>query len=193
VHFRRPRNGELAALGPRGADCGRYEAWTSRIQSLYCDLELSIGDYVLSGGELAADRGVDLRQCRLIPGVLATRRLEVESFGVADAEIATAARWRSALTATARGGCSLSHYTVRRKFAGLRVRASSMPTIGDPRRRATVSLNRQATSPTIQLRTSKAAHPARKTASCWRRSGGLIIPDMDYPLANPDGTWIRRQ
>ena len=34
--------------------CGRYEGVDERINDLYCDLELSIGDYVLSGGELAA-------------------------------------------------------------------------------------------------------------------------------------------
>ena len=37
--------------------CGRYEGVDERINQLYCDMELSIGDYVLSGGELAARCG----------------------------------------------------------------------------------------------------------------------------------------
>ena len=49
--------------------CGRYEGVDERINELYCDMELSIGDYVLSGGELAAAVVVDAAM-RLIPGVL---------------------------------------------------------------------------------------------------------------------------
>src|ERR1035441_128049 len=48
--------------------CGRYEGVDERINQLYCDLELSIGDYVLSGGELAAAVVVDATM-RLVPGV----------------------------------------------------------------------------------------------------------------------------
>ena len=36
--------------------CGRYEGVDERVSELIADQELSIGDYVLSGGELAADR-----------------------------------------------------------------------------------------------------------------------------------------
>src|ERR1035438_809032 len=70
--------------------CGRYEGVDERINQLYCDLELSIGDYVLSGGELAAAVVVDATM-RLLPGVLGNEASgEFESFGVADAEISTA-------------------------------------------------------------------------------------------------------
>ncbi len=48
--------------------CGRYEGVDERVETLI-DLELSIGDYVLSGGELAAMVVVDT-VARLIPGVL---------------------------------------------------------------------------------------------------------------------------
>ena len=34
--------------------CGRYEGVDERVNELLCDREISIGDYVLSGGELAA-------------------------------------------------------------------------------------------------------------------------------------------
>lgn len=69
--------------------CGRYEGVDERINDLYCDMELSIGDYVLSGGELAAAVVVDAVM-RLVPGVLGNEASgEFESFGVADADIAT--------------------------------------------------------------------------------------------------------
>jgi len=49
--------------------CGRYEGIDERIRKLCVDRELSIGDYVLSGGELAALVLMDAVS-RLIPGVL---------------------------------------------------------------------------------------------------------------------------
>ncbi|MBD3156805.1 tRNA (guanosine(37)-N1)-methyltransferase TrmD [Candidatus Peregrinibacteria bacterium] len=49
--------------------CGRYEGIDERIRDLLVDKELSIGDYVLTGGELAAMVVVDAVS-RFIPGVL---------------------------------------------------------------------------------------------------------------------------
>lgn len=49
--------------------CGRYEGFDERISEGLKPLELSIGDYVLSGGELAAMVVIDA-VVRLIPGVL---------------------------------------------------------------------------------------------------------------------------
>lgn len=49
--------------------CGHYKGIDQRIRDLYVTLEISIGDYVLSGGELAAAVLVDSIG-RLIPGVL---------------------------------------------------------------------------------------------------------------------------
>jgi tRNA (guanine37-N1)-methyltransferase len=49
--------------------CGHYKGIDQRIRDRYVTLELSIGDYVLSGGELAAAVLVDTIG-RLIPGVL---------------------------------------------------------------------------------------------------------------------------
>ena len=48
--------------------CGHYEGFDERIRSI-CDLELSIGDYVLTGGELASMVLVD-SIVRLMPGVI---------------------------------------------------------------------------------------------------------------------------
>ena len=80
---------ELAKVERVVLICGRYEGVDERINELYCDMELSIGDYVLSGGELAAAVVVDTVM-RLVPGVLGNEASgEFESFGVADAEIAT--------------------------------------------------------------------------------------------------------
>lgn len=49
--------------------CGHYKGIDERIREQYVTMELSIGDYVLSGGELAAAVVVDAIG-RLIPGVL---------------------------------------------------------------------------------------------------------------------------
>ena len=49
--------------------CGHYEGFDQRILDLYVDEELSIGDYVLTGGELAALVLMDAT-VRLLPGVL---------------------------------------------------------------------------------------------------------------------------
>lgn len=57
--------------------CGRYEGVDERVRLDYIDGELSIGDYVLSGGELAAMVVVDA-VCRLVPGVLGGERSNLE-------------------------------------------------------------------------------------------------------------------
>jgi len=60
--------------------CGRYEAIDERVKTALADDEISIGDYVLTGGELPALVIIDA-VCRLIPGVLGDEHsAEVESF-----------------------------------------------------------------------------------------------------------------
>jgi len=49
--------------------CGRYEGVDERIRTNLVDMELSVGDYVLSGGEIAAMVVIDAVS-RLVPGVL---------------------------------------------------------------------------------------------------------------------------
>jgi tRNA (guanine37-N1)-methyltransferase len=49
--------------------CGRYEGVDERVAERLADEELSIGNYVLSGGELAAAVVIDAT-ARLLPGVL---------------------------------------------------------------------------------------------------------------------------
>jgi tRNA (guanine37-N1)-methyltransferase len=60
--------------------CGRYEGVDERVAAHLADYEVSIGDYVLSGGELAAAVVVDT-VARLLPGVLGNESSSVfESF-----------------------------------------------------------------------------------------------------------------
>ena len=60
--------------------CGRYEGVDERVAEHLADDELSIGDYVLSGGELAAACVIDT-VARLLPGVLGNQDSSVnESF-----------------------------------------------------------------------------------------------------------------
>ena len=61
--------------------CGRYEGVDERVAEHLADYEISIGDYVLSGGELAAAVVIDA-VARLQPGVLGNENSAVaESFG----------------------------------------------------------------------------------------------------------------
>ena len=60
--------------------CGRYEGVDDRVREHLATEEISIGDYVLSGGELAALVIVDAVS-RLVPGVVGdVRSVEAESF-----------------------------------------------------------------------------------------------------------------
>jgi len=60
---------ELAQLDRVTINCGRYEGVDERVAEHIADREISIGDFVLSGGELAAALIVDT-VTRLIPGAL---------------------------------------------------------------------------------------------------------------------------
>ena len=111
---------ELAALDRVVLLCGRYEGVDERINEMYCDMELSIGDYVLSGGELAAAVMVDATM-RLLPGVLGNEASsEFESFGVSDAEITTDAEGVPRSQHGAGGLLDYPHYTRPAEFGGLR-------------------------------------------------------------------------
>jgi tRNA (guanine37-N1)-methyltransferase len=60
---------ELAALDRIVLICGRYEGVDERVSEFLADRELSIGDYVLSGGELAAAVVIEA-VTRLLPGAV---------------------------------------------------------------------------------------------------------------------------
>lgn len=60
---------ELAELSHLILICGRYEGVDERVSEHLCDRELSIGDYVLAGGEVAALVVIEA-VTRLVPGVV---------------------------------------------------------------------------------------------------------------------------
>jgi tRNA (guanine37-N1)-methyltransferase len=61
---------------------GHYEGWDERIRTGLADMEISLGDFVLSGGELAAMAMID-SIVRLLPGALGTdESSEEESFSM---------------------------------------------------------------------------------------------------------------
>ena len=61
--------GELAQQSEMMLICGRYEGVDERVRQHLATDEISIGDYVLSGGELAAMVVID-SVARLVPGVV---------------------------------------------------------------------------------------------------------------------------
>ena len=67
------RPGHARASSPRGPGfsllCGRYEGVDQRVADHLCDGELSVGDFVLAGGEAAALVVIDA-VARLVPGVM---------------------------------------------------------------------------------------------------------------------------
>ncbi len=71
---------ELASEGEMIILCGRYEGIDERVKELYSATEVSIGDYVMTGGEIAAMVMIDAVG-RLVPGVLGSEdSAEDESF-----------------------------------------------------------------------------------------------------------------
>lgn len=92
---------ELAQLDSLVLLCGRYEGIDERIIEMSVDEEISIGDYVLSGGELGAMVLLDA-VTRLIPGVLG----HVDS---------------AAEDSFSEGWLDCPHYTRPEEFAGQRV------------------------------------------------------------------------
>ena len=72
---------EFAGLSELLLICGRYEGVDERVAEHLADEELSVGDFVLSGGELAAAMVIDV-VARLKEGVLGNRDSALyESFG----------------------------------------------------------------------------------------------------------------
>lgn len=67
--FNQKTAGELAARSRIVLICGHYEGVDERVRTYLVDREISIGDYVLTGGELPAMVVIDAI-ARLVPGVL---------------------------------------------------------------------------------------------------------------------------
>src|SRR5688500_8753499 len=78
--FRQAEAVRLSGLSHIALLCGRYEGMDERVRELVAAEELSIGDYVLSGGELPALVVVDAVS-RLVPGVVGDEQsVEQDSF-----------------------------------------------------------------------------------------------------------------
>jgi tRNA (guanine37-N1)-methyltransferase len=119
--FNQARARELAGFERIVLICGRYEGVDERVNALFCDRELSIGDYVLSGGELAAAVMLDA-VARLIPGVLGNEASsEFESFGAGDAAIDAGVEGVPRSQHGAGGLLDYPHYTRPAEFRGITV------------------------------------------------------------------------
>ena len=59
--------------------CGHYEGVDQRVLDLFIDEDLSLGDFVLTGGEIPAMALTDA-VCRYVSGVINRQSLEQESF-----------------------------------------------------------------------------------------------------------------
>lgn len=154
---------ELAALDRLALVCGHYEGVDERIRLAAVDEELSIGDYVLTGGELAAMVVVDA-VVRLLPGVLgAEASLEEESFG--------------------EGLLEYPHYTRPAEYAGLAVpevlRSGNHAAIQAWRRRE--SLRRTLERRPDLLEAARLTDADRRFLAGlgWRRGGGDGRADSD--------------
>ncbi|MDR2387035.1 MAG: tRNA (guanosine(37)-N1)-methyltransferase TrmD [Deltaproteobacteria bacterium] len=79
--------------------CGRYEGLDQRVINQFVDLELSVGDYVLNGGEVPAMTVIEAT-ARLIPGFLGhpeSSRDESHGYGLLEYPLYTRPRiWRGA-------------------------------------------------------------------------------------------------
>jgi len=108
---------ELAQIQRMALICGRYEGVDERVADHLADRELSIGDYVLSGGELGAAVIVDA-VARLIPGALGNEAsARQESF---TASVSRAGEGPSSTCASG-GLLDYPHYTRPAQFRGMAV------------------------------------------------------------------------
>jgi tRNA (guanine37-N1)-methyltransferase len=108
---------ELARLERLVLICGRYEGVDERVSAFLADRELSVGEYVLSGGELGAAIIVDA-VTRLIPGALGNEAsAQQESF----TRTVAAAGDGPNSTCASGGLLDYPHYTRPADFRGMTV------------------------------------------------------------------------
>lgn len=109
---------ELAELDRIVLICGRYEGVDERVGMFLADREISIGDYVLSGGELGAAVIVDT-VTRLIPGAVGNEASTRQESFVAGAELGEPDGPSS--TCCSGGLLDYPHYTRPADFRGMKV------------------------------------------------------------------------
>jgi tRNA (guanine37-N1)-methyltransferase len=114
---------ELATLDRMILICGRYEGVDERVADFIADRELSIGDYVLSGGELGAAVIIEA-VTRLLPGAVGNEAsTRQESFTAHEPEEAGEVAENAAADSTCGSGGLLDypHYTRPANFRGMPV------------------------------------------------------------------------
>jgi len=109
---------ELAALERIVLICGRYEGVDERVADFLADRELSIGDYVLSGGELAAAVVIEA-VTRLLPGAVGNQASTRQESFTTHAEVESADGPDS--TCGSGGLLDYPHYTRPAAFRGMAV------------------------------------------------------------------------
>jgi len=108
---------ELAALERIILICGRYEGVDERVSDFLADREISIGDYVLSGGELGAAIILDT-VTRLIPGAVGNEASTQQESFTMQAEL----KGDGPTSTCASGGLlDYPHYTRPADFRGMAV------------------------------------------------------------------------
>jgi len=109
---------ELAALDRIVLICGRYEGVDERVSEFLADRELSIGDYVLSGGELGAAVIIEA-VTRLLPGAVGNAASTRQESFTAHANAGES----DGLDSTCGSGGLLDypHYTRPAEFRGMKV------------------------------------------------------------------------
>src|SRR6202158_392560 len=108
---------ELSAIDRIVLICGRYEGVDERISEHLADREVSIGDYVLSGGELGAAVILDT-VTRLIPGAVGNQASTQQESFTANAELAGDG---PSSTCVSGGLLDYPHYTRPADFRGMAV------------------------------------------------------------------------
>jgi tRNA (guanine37-N1)-methyltransferase len=114
---------ELAALDRMVLICGRYEGVDERVADYLADRELSIGDYVLSGGEMAAAVIIEA-VTRLLPGAVGNEASTWQESFTPNRELAQQARLSSDAPSSTCGSGGLldyPHYTRPAEFRGMAV------------------------------------------------------------------------
>ena len=114
---------EMAGLDRITLLCGRYEGVDERVTEYLADREISVGDFVMSGGELGAALILDC-VTRLLPGALGNEAsAKTESFSEVEAEAKFDERGRLEPDSTIATGGLLDypHYTRPAEFRGIPV------------------------------------------------------------------------
>jgi len=112
--------GELSTLDRIVLICGRYEGVDERVSEHLADREVSIGDYVLSGGELGAAVIVDT-VTRLIPGAVGNEASTRQESFTAHAFAGKNACATPDSTCVSGGLLDYPHYTRPADFRGMGV------------------------------------------------------------------------